>query len=416
MSIMDKSIASRIALLLGLFCLVLCAFLISLLQLLKMLSEEADETVNVALPNMAIASYISKESEWAKGILHDSILCRDRFVHLGVVQEIEARRFPENVLESLEALAVDPGIKEKIKNNLNELNGILAGTNQAVAQRIDNLRNTERLVKRIRTLNADLPQLERELYASGMKPGDPADESKIDKVFKITAHQQQEDFVKLMKEIPINHLELTKKIVEMAQKELNVQFDDVIYIGLTDHIHFVIKRAKQNEQLKNALLWEIKKFYPREFAASMKALELIEYSEGLQLTEDEASFIAMHFVNGQQSGEAIRETVEATQIIQDILNIIKFHYKIDLNENSINYSRFITHIRFFLQRIRGSLNVSEDDYLFEKVKEKYPDAYACASRIKTYLDAKLGVELTHEEMLYFMLHIRRLTEREKSQA
>lgn len=75
MSIMDKSIASRIALLLGLFCLVLCAFLISLLQLLKMLSEEADETVNVALPNMAIASYISKESEWAKGILHDSILC-----------------------------------------------------------------------------------------------------------------------------------------------------------------------------------------------------------------------------------------------------------------------------------------------------------------------------------------------------
>ena len=136
-----------------------------------------------------------------------------------------------------------------------------------------------------------------------MKPGDPADESKIDKVFKITAHQQQEDFVKLMKEIPINHLELTKKIVEMAQKELNVQFDDVIYIGLTDHIHFVIKRAKQNEQLKNALLWEIKKFYPREFAASMKALELIEYSEGLQLTEDEASFIAMHFVNGSKAAK-----------------------------------------------------------------------------------------------------------------
>lgn len=77
------------------------------------------------------------------------------------------------MLESLEALAVEPGVKEKIKNNLDELNGILAGTNRAVAQRIDNLRNTERLVKRIRTLNADLPQLERELYASGMKPGDP---------------------------------------------------------------------------------------------------------------------------------------------------------------------------------------------------------------------------------------------------
>ena len=170
MSIMDKSIASRIALLLGLFCLVLCAFLISLLQLLKMLSEEADETVNVALPNMAIASYISKESEWAKGILHDSILCRDRFVHLGVVQEIEARRFPENVLESLEALAVDPGVKEKIKNNLHELNGILAGTNQAVAQRIDNLRNTERLVKRIRSLSGSYTPRAIRASTSGRPP------------------------------------------------------------------------------------------------------------------------------------------------------------------------------------------------------------------------------------------------------
>ena len=51
-----------------------------------------------------------------------------------------------------------------------------------------------------------------------MKPGDPADESKIDKVFKITAHQQQEDFVKLMKEIPINHLELTKRSLKWRRR------------------------------------------------------------------------------------------------------------------------------------------------------------------------------------------------------
>lgn len=94
MKLPDKSIATRIALLLGLFCLVLCAFLFSLLQLLKTLSAEADDTVNVTLPNMATASYITKESEWVKGILHDGLLCTDRLVHLGVMQEIKARRFP----------------------------------------------------------------------------------------------------------------------------------------------------------------------------------------------------------------------------------------------------------------------------------------------------------------------------------
>lgn len=248
-----------------------------------------------------------------------------------------------------------------------------------------------------------------------IKPGDLANEEKIDKIFKIATHQQQEDFVKMLKDIPLNHLELTKKIVDQAQSELDVKFDDEIYIGLTDHIHFVIKRAKQNDLFKNALLWEIKKFYPREFQAAMNALALIEYEEGLQLSEDEASFIAMHFVNGQQSGEAIRETVVATEVIQDILNIVKFHYKINLDENSLNYTRFITHIRFFLQRMNHSLSIGEDDYLFGKVKDKYPESYACVSRIETYLVAKLNIKLTNEEKLYFMLHIRRLTEREKNQ-
>ena len=145
----------------------------SLLQLLKMLSEEADRNRQRRFcPTWPSLPTSARGGEWAKGILHDSILCRDRFVHLGVVRKSRPA-FSESVLESLEALAVDPGVKEKIKNNLNELDGIACGLNQAVAQRIDNLRNTERLVKRIRTLNADLPQLEQELYASGMKPGDP---------------------------------------------------------------------------------------------------------------------------------------------------------------------------------------------------------------------------------------------------
>ena len=174
MKLPDKSIATRIALLLGLFCLVLCAFLFSLLQLLKTLSAEADDTVNVTLPNMATASYITKESEWVKGILHDGLLCTDRLVHLGVMQEIKARRFPENVLQSLDTLAVDEGLKEKIRNNIKELDGILLTANRAVARRIDNLRDTARIVQRIRKLNEDLPRVERELVASGMAPADPA--------------------------------------------------------------------------------------------------------------------------------------------------------------------------------------------------------------------------------------------------
>lgn len=247
-----------------------------------------------------------------------------------------------------------------------------------------------------------------------MKPGDTPDESKIDKIFKLDSKGLQNQFVKLVDDIPVNQLELTRRIIDFAEQDLNTQFDYSIFIGLADHINFAVKRAKENDSLNNALLWEIKKFYKKEFDTALKCLNIIEYYEGIRMSEDEASFIAMHFVNGQQSGEGVRSTVAATNVIQDILNIIKFHYKIDLDEESINYSRFITHIRFFLQRAHQPSD-SEDDYLYEQIKTKYPDTYECVLRVKKYLDNKLAIDLSNEEMLYFMLHIRRLTDRVKNQ-
>lgn len=244
----------------------------------------------------------------------------------------------------------------------------------------------------------------------GVNQGDDVNLSKIEKIFSIESEDLQARFVKLVNDVPINHIELTKKIIEFAEKKLDTKFDDSIFIGLADHINFAIKRAKEHDELKNALLWEIKKFYKPEFNVALESLDLIAYSEGIRMSEDEASFIAMHFVNGQQSGSGVKKTVEATMIIQDILNIIKFHYKIDLDEDSINYSRFITHVRFFLQRI-NSTNQSNDDFLFDQIKTKYPDTYKCVKRVKVYLESKINVSITNEEMLYFMLHVRRLTER-----
>ncbi len=162
-----RSITTHIACLLALFSLVLCAFFLSLLQLVKMLSQEADKTAGTTLPNMAVASYIGKESEWIKGILYESILCQDRFVHLGVVEEIAARRFPDAMLKRLDELVVEPGVKEKLTYNINELNEIIASANSIVSLRIDILRSTEFIVKRIRTLMMDVPQLEQAVVSSG---------------------------------------------------------------------------------------------------------------------------------------------------------------------------------------------------------------------------------------------------------
>lgn len=263
-------------------------------------------------------------------------------------------------------------------------------------------------------------QLEMILLGKGIafqkKAGDAVDLNKIDKKFVIESEDSKAKFVELLREVPVNHLELTTKIIVAAESELSATFNDSIYIGLTDHINYALFRYKQGMQLTNALMWEVKKFYPREFKAAMNALKMIEYYEAIRFPEDEAGFIALHFVNAMQDGDGIKMTVQATEVIQQILNIVKFHYCIELDEASLNYSRFVTHIRYFIRRLLNdeSAEHQDDEFLFLQVKEKYPQAYQCACKVQKYLEKKFCTEITHEEMLYFMLHINRVGERIKS--
>ena len=265
-------------------------------------------------------------------------------------------------------------------------------------------------------------QLEMILLGKGIafqkKAGDEVDENKIDKKFVIDSDDSKAKFIELLREVPLNHLELTTKIIVAAESELATTFNDSIYIGLTDHINYALFRYKQGLQLSNALMWEVKKFYPKEFKAAMNALKTIEYYEGISFPEDEAGFIALHFVNAMQDDEGMNLTVQSTEVIQQILNIVKFHYCMELDESSLNYNRFVTHIRYFIRRLlshEGCYHQDEDDeFLFLQVKEKYPQAYQCACKVQKYLETKFCVKITNEEMLYFMLHINRVAERVKS--
>ncbi|MGO4728851.1 BglG family transcription antiterminator LicT [Paenibacillus sp. 2KB_22] len=243
-------------------------------------------------------------------------------------------------------------------------------------------------------------------------PGENIDPSRIEKTFVMETKELSERLSTLLSEIPTKHLELTDQIIRYAIKDLNTSFSNNIYLALTDHISYAITRATQGLSLKNALLWEIQKFYPKEYHTAMHALHLIEKETGIKLPVDEAGFIAMHFVNGQQDGQEMEQTLMVTQMVQEILNIVTLHYGIELDEESLNYSRFVTHLKYFSYRtMRHESIPSEDDELYEQVITKYPEAFACSEKVSAYLQDKYQVETTKGEMVYFMLHIRRVTSR-----
>lgn len=243
--------------------------------------------------------------------------------------------------------------------------------------------------------------------------GDDINEEKIEKIFILKDKDKREQFQSLMEKIPYEHIKTANKIISYAKCSLKKKLNDTIYIALTDHISFAVERAKQGIEFHNALLWEIKRFYNHEFLIGKEAVLIIKEQLGVELPEDEAGFIALHIVNSELDTD-MQHSVKMTKIIQDVLNIVRYHFHIELDENTLAYERFLTHLKFFVQRAVCNQYYKTDDLDFcDLVKRRYPEPYCCAKKIRNYMESSMDYELTEEEIIYLTIHIKRIVDEQE---
>jgi Transcriptional antiterminator len=237
--------------------------------------------------------------------------------------------------------------------------------------------------------------------------GDLIDEVKVEKIFRLSEPARSK-FEKLVEEIPYEYVSYTDEIVREATETLGMELNKNIYITLTDHLHFAIERYRRNITFQNALLWEIKRFYSREYEVGLKAVELLKEREGVALSVDEAAFIALHIVNAEMDINLSR-TLSVPGMIKDLLNIVRYTFHVDLDEEGLSYERFVTHLKFFIQRtLKRQCYPTEELELYELYRKKAPKSYECAKKIKKYMEEKTDTEVTDEEMMYLTVHISRV--------
>ena len=243
----------------------------------------------------------------------------------------------------------------------------------------------------------------------GKKAGHSIPEDRIEKVFKIKSQTVAEQLKELLANMPLEHVKISSDIITYAKDHLKLKLNQSIYVTLTDHINFTVERYNQGIELENALLWEIKRFYAQEFELGQYALDLINQQLGIHLPEDEAGFIALHFVNAEY-GTDIRDAWNFPNLMKEILNITKKELGISFDEQSIHYERFVTHVKFLLQRVyRKELLPNEEEELAEMMKKKYPKEYQCSEKIAEYIEEATKSRLSGEEVMYLSIHIRRVT-------
>lgn len=249
------------------------------------------------------------------------------------------------------------------------------------------------------------------------KPGDEVNQDLIEKRFILqnTDTDMVGELSRVYVDLDSEEIDLVLEIIHQGQEKLGQTFDISLYIALADHLHYTIQRTREGLTLQNPLAWEVRKFYPEEFQLGKDTIELVKEKMTLQLADDEAASIALHFINAQKDGGLLEKNRLISKIVSDILEIVRLHFGEVRDEESISYNRFITHVQYFAQRVANGLVQGKNDaFLYEQVKENYPHAFACTEKIKSYVESAYNFAMSRDEQVYLTIHIQRLETDRKS--
>ncbi|SFO40521.1 PRD domain-containing protein [Anaerocolumna aminovalerica] len=232
----------------------------------------------------------------------------------------------------------------------------------------------------------------------------------VEKVFVMKDRDISKSIIRLASEIDSRFFELAKTVIDYAVDNYHMELMEHIYLSLTDHLSFVVKRVEKGIVLENFYISEMKKFSPNEYQVGIFALGLIKEKLGLDLPVDEAGNIAFHFINAQHNNPYNANNRIIIETVKDILDIVKYNFKINYNEESTAYSRFITHLRLFVQRLLTHCQLPEEqnDFLYDQIVLNCGKEYACVKKIGKYIKEKFGSTLTAPEELYLTIHIHRV--------
>ena len=243
--------------------------------------------------------------------------------------------------------------------------------------------------------------------AFGRKVGQEIPDELIEKKYVLSENRRQ-----LLMELPAEVMEMSDKIISFAREKLQKKLKDTAFLAMADHIHGVLLRLEDDIYLKNFLIWDIKRFFPIEFEVGQYAKQLLSAYVSKELPDDEAAFMTLTLVNAElENGDGTAR--DLTMMMEEIMTIVKYSLEISLDEEDIYLERFMTHLKFFCERVltnSGNRDL-EDNEMFDLLKCKYPLAYETTRKIAEFLKQTRNYQTSEDEQLYLTIHLSRMKRR-----
>jgi len=211
--------------------------------------------------------------------------------------------------------------------------------------------------------------------------------------------------------LPTDILEFTSEVVDVARGTFDYAISSNLVLTLADHINFAFERKEKNIFVKMPLAYDLEQIYPEEMSFARKVIRSIWNRFHVRLSPDEASGIALAFINSRtyERNEQKDKINDDSDLLEKITIIIEENMRVKLEKKGFNYSRYATHVRFLLQRLRSGKcidTINQESYF--TFRKEYPETATCVDQIVYYLETECNFKVETEEKLYLMLHVNRV--------
>lgn len=245
----------------------------------------------------------------------------------------------------------------------------------------------------------------------GKKVGDtlPVD-IPVDKKFSIEDESNSNSFKKIISAVDSNIVGLCEEIISMIANELNENLNEKIHISLIDHISYTIKRLKANDVIQNPFLIETETLYKKEFEIAKKAAKMLEEKINIKIPESEIGFITLHIHSARNKGK-LSNTIKYAFLSNAVVDLVEKELGIKIDRHSLDYARFVTHIRFAVERIINNIPIKSE--LLNEIKDKYPDSYRISNKVSKLMQKELYKDVDEDETAFITIHIERIKNSER---
>ena len=251
--------------------------------------------------------------------------------------------------------------------------------------------------------------VEKILLAKGIgfnkKFGDILEENlEVDKIFSIEDKKNQENLKEVYNRVDGEFVAICEEALAEISEELGEELNETIHIGLIDHLAIAMKRLKNKEQINNPFIVEIETLYSVEFEMAKKIVNKLQDKYEIDFPEGEIGFITLH-IHSARNGKMLSNSIKYSYLSNKIIIYIEEKFNSKIDKRSLDYARFLSHVRFTIERVLTDTVLKND--LTEIIKKSYPVSYEIAEGASKIIEETLDKKVYDDEVAYIAMHVER---------